>query len=411
MFSAEVEENTPSGTLVARLSILNKPKQPSPFGGSFNCEIVSGNELQRFVSSLNEQRDCEIRQGAAALDYEKQQRHLLTIKLNAKRGVTDESRLIAQLDVIVLDQNDNIPTFLVPNRLTQLTITSFATTIEPISSMEQTVFDQTKAAIAGHTGEMPSVSVDIKKQLPTYVVAISEDAPIDFPVLQLQSKDVDSQLYLPLRYSILNVNFSKKELEKGGYKAVTITDEEFDWDPIDSNFETKPQKRSWQRESNFTAYLDRTFKVDEWTGLLRLNRPLTEIPAELQPLIVRVQVSDNARLSTGLAARFVMDKSKEKPKQWTQQALVYVNTILDTHRVLLVIKNSQLAQVQQIKEELLQIVQDRTGLIVGWEKTETRKLQRNYTLEIDASSTDVWLHFIDPETLRIVERSDPRISR
>lgn len=141
---------------------------------------------------MNEQRNCEIRRGVAVLDYEQQQRHLLTIKLNARRGVTDESRLLAQLDVIVLDQNDNPPTFVVSDRLTQLTTTSSVTTSGSVDFIDQTMFDpETGLSTASHSVRSFSESGVIKEQLPTYVVAISEDAPIDSPVLQLQAKGID----------------------------------------------------------------------------------------------------------------------------------------------------------------------------------------------------------------------------
>lgn len=107
-YAVEVEENVLPNTLVKTLSIINKPKG----NFQFTCEIISGNDANRFYVNQNEQRDCEVRVRDQHLDYEKQQKYTLNVRINgpaiAAGILIGPSKLIAQLVINIIDLNGMI---------------------------------------------------------------------------------------------------------------------------------------------------------------------------------------------------------------------------------------------------------------------------------------------------------------
>lgn len=116
-YTVEVPENALANTLVKSLPIINKPRGNFPV----QCQIVTGNEKGHFYILDNEQRDCEVRVQNQNLDYEEQNKYLLTVHLNTIGGVFGSSRLTTQVAVHLIDQNDNRPRFVVPPMYSQLT--------------------------------------------------------------------------------------------------------------------------------------------------------------------------------------------------------------------------------------------------------------------------------------------------
>lgn len=116
-YTVEVPENALANTLVKSLPIINKPRGNFPV----QCQIVTGNEKGHFYILDNEQRDCEVRVQNQNLDYEEQNKYLLTVHLNTVGGVFGSSRLTTQVAVHLIDQNDNRPRFVVPPMYSQLT--------------------------------------------------------------------------------------------------------------------------------------------------------------------------------------------------------------------------------------------------------------------------------------------------
>lgn len=116
-YTVEVPENALANTLVKALPIVNKPRGNFPV----QCQIVTGNEKGHFYILDNEQRDCEVRVQNQNLDYEEQNKYLLTVHLNTIGGVFGSSRLMTQVAINLIDQNDNRPRFVVPPMYSQLT--------------------------------------------------------------------------------------------------------------------------------------------------------------------------------------------------------------------------------------------------------------------------------------------------
>lgn len=57
-------------------------------------------------------------------------------------------------------------------------------------------------------------------------------------------------------------------------------------------------------------------------------------------------------------------------------------------------------------------MQDHSKLMINIEKIESRKfLNKSSSILNDPSSTDVWFHAIDPETLKIINVNDDRLNK
>ena len=151
----EVDENVLPNTLVKTISVINKPRGNFPM----SCDVVSGNEAGVFYVVENDQRDCEIRV-KHLLDFEKQSKYVLTIRLNAIGGVTGVSRLHTQVSINVQDKNDHKPQFIIPQRYATL------------------------------TGNR-------------YLAAVSNDAPADSQIIQLKATDNDSLSNGAITYELL----------------------------------------------------------------------------------------------------------------------------------------------------------------------------------------------------------------
>lgn len=180
-----------------------------------------------------------------------------------------------------------------------------------------------------------------------YLAAISSDAPADSQLIQLKAKDEDS-------------------LSNG---AVT--------------FGLLPQSDPQGR-----------FKIDPSTGILRSSRPMEDIHSSQLPIRLSVIARDNPQLHSS---------------SLSEMCEVIVNLIDNKHRLAVVLKDTSTGGVQETKEQFLALIQEQTGLIAGWEKAESLKIQRNFAIESDVTGTDIWIYLIDPMTLKIIPTDDSRI--
>ncbi|KAF8774708.1 Cadherin-99C like protein [Argiope bruennichi] len=145
IYSVEVPENSLANTLIKTLPVINKPRGNFPIG----CRIDRGNEEGLFYVLETNQRDCELRLQTGHLDYERQNRYVLTVRLVTVGGLFGDSRLRTDVSVQVVDANDNKPEFLFPSRYSRVFIDK-------------------------------------------YIAALSYDAPLETAFLQVQAFDADS---------------------------------------------------------------------------------------------------------------------------------------------------------------------------------------------------------------------------
>ncbi|GIY89514.1 cadherin-99C [Caerostris extrusa] len=141
----EVSENSLANTLIKSLPVINKPRGNFPIG----CRIDRGNEEGLFYVLETNHRDCELRLQTGDLDYERQNRYVLTVRLVTVGGMFGDSRLRTDISVQVVDVNDNKPEFLFQPRYSR-------------------VFSD------------------------KYIAALSHDAPLETAFLQVQAFDADS---------------------------------------------------------------------------------------------------------------------------------------------------------------------------------------------------------------------------
>ncbi|RWS28186.1 protocadherin-15 precursor-like protein [Leptotrombidium deliense] len=180
-----------------------------------------------------------------------------------------------------------------------------------------------------------------------YATAVAIDAPADTQVIQVYAKDNDSLSNAVVIYELMKHTNS-----------------------------------------------DGLFKIEPTTGVLRTSRPTENIPESDLPLKVTVIARDSPQM---------------RSSSLFDSAEVIVNLIEDRHRVIIVFEETSTARVQEAKEQILQLLQERSGMIAGWEKAESLKMRRNTTIESDVTGTDVWIYFIEPRLLKILTTDDYRI--
>lgn len=160
-FTVEIDEKSPPNSLIKVLPIVNKPRTAFPL----TCEIVSGNDQGKFYVFETPDRDCEVRlRENQALDYEQRQRYTLMIRLstigttnsvsstgsNGNQQISSainqsSGKLMAQVNVNVLDRNDNRPTFKLPARYAHITQGKFIAAI-PYDAPTDTQIIQVRAS-------------------------------------------------------------------------------------------------------------------------------------------------------------------------------------------------------------------------------------------------------------------------
>ncbi|XP_064458342.1 cadherin-99C-like [Ornithodoros turicata] len=299
-YTIELPENALANTLVKTLPIINKPRENFPV----ECQIVTGNEKGHFYVLDNEARDCEIRVQNQNLDYEEQNKYLLTVHLNTVGGIFGSARLTTQVAIHLLDQNDNRPVFMISPMYSQLT--------------------QNR-----------------------YIAALPYDAPAGTRFLQVVAEDLDS-----------------------GSNGKVMYDLSPDTDP------------------------DGKFHIEAHTGYVSNVKTFEDTEGLQLPIKLTVTARDSPDLSS---------------RSLAQSVDVYVNLINDDNRVILAVADVFPDKALQLRDHIVSIVQQQTRLIAGVERVVALKVLRNNSIVTDSSGSDIWLHLVDPATLRILSVGDPRV--
>lgn len=158
-YTTTVPESTGLNAVIKLIQIINSKKANKNKGG-FRCEIVSGNKLDLFETSI-EDHACGLKL-VRSLDYENITSHELGIKLTSSKYFVNPQKSFATVNIIVQDDNDNTPQF-----------------------------DFQK-------------SLKNKERNNTYYGIVNLDADIDSNVLQVKATDKDSGKYGSIRYKIVD---------------------------------------------------------------------------------------------------------------------------------------------------------------------------------------------------------------
>lgn len=84
----------------------------------------------------------------------------------------------------------------------------------------------------------------------------------------------------------------------------------------------------------------------------------------------------------------------------------------EANRIVLAIKDVGAETVQHKEDFIVDLLEQRTGLIVGVEKLSSLESTKdNITLIPDPESTDFWFYTIDPSTEKILLRNSSTVER
>ncbi|XP_028034875.1 cadherin-99C [Bombyx mandarina] len=109
VYTEHVAENSPNGTLVRVLPLLNK-REHSP-DTPLKCLLTESSQKGIFYVKLTEDRDCAIYLNTSSLDYETLSEYSLEVQLESIQGLINPDSSRALVKVHVTDVNDNHPVF------------------------------------------------------------------------------------------------------------------------------------------------------------------------------------------------------------------------------------------------------------------------------------------------------------
>lgn len=182
-----------------------------------------------------------------------------------------------------------------------------------------------------------------------YYAAISDSSPVSTTVAQVKADDKDSGKYGKVEYSIAG---------------------------------------------NSTAEY---FTIDPFTGIIKTKKSVQDINEIDLPIRLTASARDNPNSSVNF---------------FSTESTVIVNVISAFNEIILVIEDANSEKIQNKLGDIVRILQEQTGLIVGIEKLANRKyLNENGTLESDSAGTDIWLYVVDPTTDAILHRNSTLVRR
>ncbi|XP_056636781.1 cadherin-99C [Diorhabda sublineata] len=144
-------------------------------------------------------------------------------------------------------------------------------------------------------------------------------------------------------------------------------------------------------------YSDEFFVIDSSTGIIKTKKSFENIDESILPIRIEVVARDNPNSSTDF---------------FEIRAPLIINLRSPSNRLVLVIGDAKPDVVQTKIDDIIEILQENSGLIVGIEKLTSREyIGSNNTLEIDSAASDVWFYVIDPETDTILPTNSSIVTK
>ncbi|XP_065342021.1 cadherin-99C isoform X1 [Cloeon dipterum] len=297
-YTVEVAENAPLGDMIKELTIINSMTHPN---APLRCRVETTQLPNMFVAQITPNKTCLVTLNSS-LDYEESKELKFKVVLETASGLLNPQKSSTTIKVKVQDVNDNVPTFIYPTQPAPRSL---------------------------------------------YMGAVSREAEVFTPILQVSAKDKDSGPFGELRYSI-------------------------------------PKGQS----------AGASFFLDPSSGLLRTNGSMANLRG---PLRFDVEVRDNpeSKNESNTARATVVVDILEPPHR-----MVLVLADARPERV----KTAESSLVNAIETHTgLAVGVERV--------TAHSYLQANGSLSVDDAATDVWFYVQDPETGALLPRNSSRVQR
>ncbi|XP_059470524.1 cadherin-99C isoform X3 [Neocloeon triangulifer] len=297
-YTVELDENAAVGDAIKELTIINAQTHPN---APLSCKIESAKELYMFAAKITPNKTCLVTLNTT-LDFEVDKALKFRVTLESLSGILNQQKSSTIIKLKVLDVNDNVPYFIFP-------------------------------------------SLPAPRSL--YMGAISREAEVFTPILQVEAKDKDGGTFGEVRYRI-----------PPGQPAAA------------------------------------TFALDAVTGLLRTNGSLAALRG---PLRFEVEARDDPEAKDGFnTARATVAVDLLEP----QHRMVLVLADARPERV----KTAEQRLLSAIETHTgLAVGVERV--------TAHSYLTPNGTLAVDEGATDVWFYAQDPETGALLSRNASRVQR
>ncbi|GAB0100467.1 Cadherin-99C [Sergentomyia squamirostris] len=179
-YIAHVPETTASNSTVKIIQIVNS-KKASKASPGFKCDIIKGN-IQGQFKAIVENHACVIGLNKQ-LDYENKSLHDLDVKLSSAKYFVNPRKSVTKLKIIVQDENDNSPAFVIPKYSTE----------------------------TYHKN--------------TYYGVVSADAELDTPVLHIRATDKDSGKFGMIKYRISKAEVNSIDYDEDAVSHFAISED------------------------------------------------------------------------------------------------------------------------------------------------------------------------------------------
>ncbi|XP_014256144.1 cadherin-99C isoform X2 [Cimex lectularius] len=137
------------------------------------------------------------------------------------------------------------------------------------------------------------------------------------------------------------------------------------------------------------------FSIEPLTGNIKTKRSIDSILPESLPIRLTIEAKDNPQGVSNTATTEVV-----------------INVIEDADRIIMAIKDLSADKVQHKEDSVVDLLEQRTGLIIGLEKlSPLESTKDNITLNTDTTGTDVWFYAIDPQTEKILPRNSTLVEK
>lgn len=213
----EVPENLAEGEVIKTLAL--SPRSEKAKGLKILCDVISVRNSQdqevygMFYGKLNEEGHCDLVHGKGQLDRETDPNFRVEMKINTLSAYVNPKKMLAKLNVVLLDENDNPPQFIYNEEISKVVKDQYIVAIHDTLPINDLVFKvkaldkdsgensrleyelrgddiaQDYFAIDSETGEVTNIDTFIgvpEKDLPFELIILVRDNPNDHSLSKTQ---------------------------------------------------------------------------------------------------------------------------------------------------------------------------------------------------------------------------------
>uniref|UniRef100_T1JF59 Cadherin domain-containing protein n=1 Tax=Strigamia maritima TaxID=126957 RepID=T1JF59_STRMM len=142
-------------------------------------------------------------------------------------------------------------------------------------------------------------------------------------------------------------------------------------------------------------------EINEFPEFLSMNKKTGAIH--------NIRTFENAREGSIRANVTARDRPDDPTEFLSSVAQLIVNLLEDHHRIVLVLSTTSPDNAVEMKSQIIDFLQERSGLIIGIEKVDVRRLASANATTLDSRGSDITFYAVDPASYRLVTTDEPQV--